>query len=277
MFMKKHDSFLEMVKDWTVNDYKTPGFKAEIIIDTLISEFIEEIIAYNWKKLGIVQKDSVKLLAKEFPIKTPVYSKKEYRNPNRVDYLVMADNTFYLVELKTSNLSLGDTQKDRMEDVVSTPSHEMWKFFFDILNDKTKSLHRKTKEQLEEERREKTTSEYFAQREARNSQNYPDCKKYSYAYEQIKKQLPKSIIDTLEKENYNYQLKIIYICLCKTKISEKFFNAEGNNIDCIYLDQYKPSVYNKRWEEVYSILRELCKWARYYEGAPIGDEGKTNL
>jgi hypothetical protein len=40
-----YEAFYTMVKDWTVSDYRTPKIKAEVIVDMLISEFIEEIVA----------------------------------------------------------------------------------------------------------------------------------------------------------------------------------------------------------------------------------------
>jgi hypothetical protein len=56
-----------MVKDWTVSDYRTPKIKAEVIVDMLISEFIEEIVAYGvYGKEAYTKK--LKLIAKEFPI-----------------------------------------------------------------------------------------------------------------------------------------------------------------------------------------------------------------
>lgn len=37
---KKHTDFYNLVKEWTVSDYCTPGIKAEVILDMLISDFI---------------------------------------------------------------------------------------------------------------------------------------------------------------------------------------------------------------------------------------------
>ena len=36
-----YEAFYTMVKDWTVSDYRTPKIKAEVIVDMLISEFID--------------------------------------------------------------------------------------------------------------------------------------------------------------------------------------------------------------------------------------------
>lgn len=44
--MNENNPFYEMVKRWTIYDFKTPGIKAEVIIDMLLSEFIKEIVAY---------------------------------------------------------------------------------------------------------------------------------------------------------------------------------------------------------------------------------------
>nr|MBO6295080.1 hypothetical protein [Schwartzia sp. (in: firmicutes)] len=64
--MGENEAFFEMIKEWTVNDYYTQSIKSEVIIDTLISGFIEEMVAarFNNVKIG-----DVKLLAKEFPIR----------------------------------------------------------------------------------------------------------------------------------------------------------------------------------------------------------------
>ena len=35
----KHLDFYEMVKDWTVSDFRTPGIKAEVIVDMLLSDW----------------------------------------------------------------------------------------------------------------------------------------------------------------------------------------------------------------------------------------------
>ncbi len=121
----KVDSFYAMVRKWTYNDYITPKAKAEILVDMLISEFIEDI--FNSKAFNdcIGRKDTAKLIAKEFPIKgyTEEKAKKDgYRvcrdsgiiNSPAVDYLVKKGNKLYLVELKTNSGSFHAGQLFRM-------------------------------------------------------------------------------------------------------------------------------------------------------------------
>ena len=57
-------SFYDKVKKWTVRDFRTQKIKAEVIVDMLISDYIEDIVSQS---LGNDIKD-IKLIAKEFPI-----------------------------------------------------------------------------------------------------------------------------------------------------------------------------------------------------------------
>lgn len=121
--------FYEMVKKWTVNDYKTPGIKAEVILDMLISEFVENLIRYYFSEQSIDV--DVTLLAKEFPIRT---NEENYLNA-KVDYLVSVGNDkLLLVELKITNESISIPQKERMEKAISSGAKELIKFYYDICN-----------------------------------------------------------------------------------------------------------------------------------------------
>ena len=111
------DAFFEMVKKWTINDYHTPGSKAEIIIDMLISEFVCDII----KDSNEVKVDGIlDFVAKEFPIKAITETSKgnwkisEHNRPARVDFLLSDESTLYFVELKTDSKSYEDEQLLRM-------------------------------------------------------------------------------------------------------------------------------------------------------------------
>ena len=112
---KKHTDFYNMVKEWTVSDYCTPGIKAEVILDMLISDFIGDLLQlhYNTEK-------KVTLLLKEYPIQ--IY---EDNNRNaKVDYLVYIEDTkMVLVELKTTNDSFRNEQEWRIQQagVVQSP------------------------------------------------------------------------------------------------------------------------------------------------------------
>lgn len=105
----KYHAFYDMVEKWTINDFCTQGIKAEVIIDMLISEFIEELF-YLWLQLRkeAVKIGNIQLLAKEFPIAksfpingfTPLVNAK-------VDYLVInrAKKYIYITELKTTKIT----------------------------------------------------------------------------------------------------------------------------------------------------------------------------
>lgn len=117
------NNFFDMVKYWTISDYKTPGIKAEVILDMLISEFIEDLIGYHHCD------ERVTLLAKEFPIRT---NDENFLNA-KVDYLVNVGNDILLLaELKTTVDSFSDLQKDRMKKAIDGGVSDMLKFYDDI-------------------------------------------------------------------------------------------------------------------------------------------------
>jgi hypothetical protein len=107
-------NFEEMIKKWVKYDYCTPGIKSEVIIDMLISEFIEEIVRFGAVKRMPEKenKKDVELITKEFPF---ACDQKENRKDDRnfkADYLVADYNEkiMYVIELKTSKDSLSDEQ-----------------------------------------------------------------------------------------------------------------------------------------------------------------------
>lgn len=105
----KYLAFYDMVKKWTIKDFCTQGIKAEVIIDMLISEFIEELV-YLWLQLRRepVKIENIQLLAKEFPIATdlPINWFTPLVNA-KVDYLVInhAKKYIYITELKTTQIT----------------------------------------------------------------------------------------------------------------------------------------------------------------------------
>ncbi len=109
-------TFIEMMKKWVALDYHTDGIKAEVVIDTLISEFLPDLVS---QAVG----ERVELFCKEFPIYPlhAVWNGKDYRlnftkagepyaNPARIDYVCRSGNVFYIVELKTTNDSIDGKQ-----------------------------------------------------------------------------------------------------------------------------------------------------------------------
>lgn len=122
---KKHTDFYNMVKEWTVSDYCTPGIKAEVILDMLISDYIGDLLQFHYEN-----EKKVTLLLKEYPIK--IY---EENNRNaKVDYLVcVGDTKLVLVELKTTNDSFSDAQKSRMEQAVKNDTKSLIDFYDGIV------------------------------------------------------------------------------------------------------------------------------------------------
>ena len=105
--LEENKMFFDIIKKWTAFDYYTPGIKAEVILDMLLSEYIEEIL-----KACLKSETDVRLIAKEFPI--PTVSENDSRNA-KVDYLCCSEDsennlTLYLVELKTSASSIDAIQ-----------------------------------------------------------------------------------------------------------------------------------------------------------------------
>ena len=125
----RYEKFYKLVKDWTVSDYFTPGVKAEVIIDMLISEFVEDLIgSHYW---GDMQGEhQVTLLMKEFPIQT-----NEENNRNaKVDYLVSVDwEKLVLVELKTTDDSFDKNQLERTKAAVNTNVQDLIDFYNRIM------------------------------------------------------------------------------------------------------------------------------------------------
>lgn len=149
--MKKHDNFFEMVKDWTVNDYRTQKAKAEIIVDMMISEFVEEVVEYKLNQNEKERKNKPKLIAKEFPISRegqlkltgPIIERikqgeitskelgtRQYAN---VDYLLKDDNTIYLVELKTTDESVAGEQLLNMVCTCKAGGESLYYRFYDLV------------------------------------------------------------------------------------------------------------------------------------------------
>lgn len=101
----------EKILEWVVKDYFTPNIKAEVILDTLLSEYIEEIVSGQMKE-GII-KGELSFLTKEMSIQDKGKEDKGDNRGAKIDY-VLEDNEFvYLVELKTSKGSIDHKQVKR--------------------------------------------------------------------------------------------------------------------------------------------------------------------
>ena len=91
------NEFVEAV----LNDYHTAAIKSEVLLDTLITPAIEEILSLALDNKGI------RYITKEFPIFKD--TEVDWRSC-KADYLLSDEKHIYLVELKTTNSSYRDSQ-----------------------------------------------------------------------------------------------------------------------------------------------------------------------
>ncbi len=143
-----YEEFYSMVKYWTKKDYATPGIKAEVIVDMLISGFVGDIV-----RDGLGEDREFTLLAKEFPIKTfvghrppyhlsYVYDAKQesYRISSRnakVDFLLadMENRELFLTELKSAKESFSEKQLMRMLYSAKCGIVECFDFYQQVIKD----------------------------------------------------------------------------------------------------------------------------------------------
>ncbi|MCR5598154.1 MAG: hypothetical protein K6G19_08265 [Lachnospiraceae bacterium] len=85
-----------------MNDYYSAGIKAEVVLDTMmtpvIADLLKEQISFSGEPVYIT---------KEFPLKTATI---DHRN-RKADYVLMDNKSIYLVELKTS---MGSIDKEQL-------------------------------------------------------------------------------------------------------------------------------------------------------------------
>lgn len=100
-------SLSDTIKELVVNDYFTPNIKAEVILDTLLTPYIPQILK---DQLDI----DVVLLAKEMSI--PKKTLSGNMGP-KVDYVLAGPDTVYLVELKTTDSSIDADQASFYQEI----------------------------------------------------------------------------------------------------------------------------------------------------------------
>lgn len=99
--------FTEMLKKWVVNDYFTPNIKAEVILDTLLTPYVPQILRSQCKDIDAV------FLAKEMSmIETSEGQEQADNRGSKIDYVLADKNRdcVYLVELKTTDSSIDADQ-----------------------------------------------------------------------------------------------------------------------------------------------------------------------
>ena len=245
-------NFFEMVKKWTVNDYRTQGIKSEVIIDMLISEFVAEIIAYGLG-VDVQDKDKIKLLAKEYPIRLG----EKYIKNAKASYLLSDEinRKIYLTELNTNAWNF--PSKDDKEQLTSLVKAEddgvahLWDFFFKVLD---RHIKRPTEE----------------------------SRKYFYTLHKLIEVvglLPSMKMSELEKEikrAFNgYEVTIIYLSMPSIEIEEKTY-TDGRRLfkvmSVIHLKDLldDPDGFNRYisddkmsiWESTRDILNEIMTYVK---------------
>ena len=245
-------NFFEMVKKWTVNDYRTQGIKSEVIIDMLISEFVEEIVAFGLN-VDVNDKSKIKLLAKEFPIKLG----EKYIKNAKSSYLLSDDvnKKIYLTELNTNAWNFpGKDDKEQLSSLVTAEDEgvlKLWEFFFKVLD---RHIKRPTEE----------------------------SRKYFYTLHKLIDGiglLPSMKMSELEKEVKRafsgYELTIVYISMPPIDIEEKSY-TDGRKLYKVmsvihlknlldnpdefnmYMSEDKVSI----WESTRDILNEIMSYVK---------------
>lgn len=131
--MKIYEKLAENI----IRDYFTPNIKAEVLLDTILTPVIGDILTIVGQKnqeLGI--SGEMKFIAKEFPMLKSRFgdqtgkekSKDNYRSCN-VDYLMCDEKSVYFVELKTTQESLDRDQMINYREYLKNRKDEDQKFF----------------------------------------------------------------------------------------------------------------------------------------------------
>ncbi len=267
--MCEFEAFYEMVKKWTVNDYRTQKIKSEVVIDMLISDFIEEMVSY-----GIDEKGStVKLIAKEFPIERISQAENEHQYAS-VDYLLsdMSSNV-YLTELKTTNDSFDGVQLLNMLGVCNRGIHALRNPLEYVVLEYGIQKHfneRGTKKYLYTLKNMMNCYEFGQMSLACFADSSRDGDKQNA--------LAKKIIDGVfgKLESTKPEIKILYISLNYISIEEKAekakipYNIQGTNVilkpiiisEIISDNNFiktLPLEKQSAWERTRNILGELVK------------------
>ena len=165
------ENFYKMVKEWTVSDYWTPGIKAEVILDMLLSDFVADIVGQK------LNKDLI-LLAKEFPI--PAGGKEGSLSNAKVDYVLACPGTdglpgiLYLTELKTYPKSYKEKQLERMRLAKESGTEKLFRFY--------QAVQSSYKDRIQKSKKERHTQALLARSGAKDVK---DVSKLSEMYGSI--------------------------------------------------------------------------------------------
>lgn len=237
--------FYELVKKWTISDYKTPGVKAEVILDMLISEFVEDIIKYHFCKSN-GNRGKVKLLVKEFPIR-----KNENSNQNtKVDYLIsIGTEQLLLVELKTTNDSFSKGQLERMKKATGEGVEKLIDYYYNLIR---LAKDNKLGNRLDSMKYLHSSEMYYKNLldTPLNKETVKDVKKLDYIYILL------TDIDNLSKKKISSEedipsdKKIVLKDYCKNEDFHTFIKDDKRR---------------EQWKFVSRILRECAEFANRNE------------
>ena len=221
------------IKKWVVNDYFTPNIKAEVILDTLLTPYIAQILK---NQLSI----HAELLAKEMSIKDINGSTNRGA---KIDYVLEDTGTVYLVELKTTKGSINSNQAERYTDncyedgKVKTFGQALGAQLLDIVGDKFKSKGPWTPENLSKAFRNVTRADK-GEEGAKPAEQFlkqnglASTHKYLYTIGQILEHHPKA--EDIQKL-WQKGLKLVYLTPYGDNIiSDSFFSKKGIAWNAIY-------------------------------------------
>ncbi|MCI8660402.1 MAG: hypothetical protein HFG54_09195 [Lachnospiraceae bacterium] len=115
---------LNEIRKWVVNDYFTPNIKAEVILDTLLTPYVTEILKNQAKnifsgELCFITKEMSILESEESEENSDPKSEESEKGSRygnmgtKIDYVLGDEKAVYLVELKTTNSSIKQEQARR--------------------------------------------------------------------------------------------------------------------------------------------------------------------
>ncbi len=255
--IRNYENFFKYIKKWTVNDYYTAGIKAEVIIDMLLSEYVSEIVQKTIGEKG----RSVKLVAKEFPIKAKPNKKKPDTDAGnrsaKIDYLLYDGETTYIVELKTDNQSFDLEQYNNYVNRIK--GKELFQIFENIIK-------------MQKGKNYPKFEDYRSIINGNELQSYESTQKYIFTFLRIIKSLyPDKYIDILGsiKEGDN---KVIEENLKAIKKTLNFESAEKFKL--VYLS-LRPIDDDKKDKNFFSNNEGIKAYNIYFYGEDIDEYKKV--
>lgn len=291
-----YKEFFDMLCKNLIHDQLNPTIKAEVIWDTLLTDFIPEIVAYAEGKESSDQalentqagQHAYILLAKEFPLyhglanaeggqeTAPKDVHEVYLRSAKVDYLVLKEDYSELVfvELKTTEDSFEQKQYQRYAEYVSGQDRDtdfMWDFYSRVIQAAGKgeavpklerSSTQKYMTQIEEIKRKLQQLEKSQKRaELREADFSKPCDVISFLKERTKDANIKLIYLTLT-DRKTAGAEICQIPLLNTSKAEGVQENSGLQVNSD-LDNYLKETLSEsdksNWELIKKIFKALIE------------------